>query len=384
MTPRILFYVQHLLGVGHVKRAAALARALCSEGAHVTVAMGGFPVPLADFGAADVVQLPPCRTADLSFKTLFDDQGKPVDESWWQARQDRLLKLGEETAPHVVLVEHYPFGRRAFRRELEPLLAQHASSARTVCSVRDVLVARDDAVKNGKIADMVLRRFDHVLVHGDAEVIPFEATFPPASRFAERIIYTGYITDEPPQAPAPAKPAPDGQTQIVVSTGGGAVGAHLLRAALDAASLPGLEHAHWRLLAGENLAQHVFDELQAGAPGNVVLERARADFAALLRAADLSVSQGGYNTVMDVISAGCRSLIVPFADSGESEQGFRAEHFARRGLLSVCPAEGLDGQVLAQAALAALAGPTPPGAAGLKLDGAVRAAKVIMQLAENG
>ena len=41
MTRRVLFHVQHLLGIGHLRRAAALAKACAGHGLEVTVASGG-------------------------------------------------------------------------------------------------------------------------------------------------------------------------------------------------------------------------------------------------------------------------------------------------------------------------------------------------------
>ncbi|MBI3458184.1 MAG: glycosyl transferase, partial [Candidatus Rokubacteria bacterium] len=41
----ILFYCQHLLGLGHVERAARLARALARAGERVLFVSGGVPVP---------------------------------------------------------------------------------------------------------------------------------------------------------------------------------------------------------------------------------------------------------------------------------------------------------------------------------------------------
>ena len=38
---RVLFYVQHLLGIGHLKRAATRARACAAAGLEVTVVSGG-------------------------------------------------------------------------------------------------------------------------------------------------------------------------------------------------------------------------------------------------------------------------------------------------------------------------------------------------------
>lgn len=388
MTPRVLIYVQHLLGVGHVKRAAALCRALCVRGADVTVAMGGFRVPLADFGTARVVQLPPVRAADMSFKSLIDDQGDEVTEDWWARRRDALIQLGREASPHVVLIEHYPFGRRAFGAEIEPLLDSLSAQTAIICSVRDVLVARNNPKKNNRIADLVLRRFDHVLVHGDENVIPFQATFPPAGRFSDRLIYTGYITEGEKESPEVStvsdvaeRTQQDGALDIVVSTGGGAVGESLLEAAVAAAREPGLRQARWRLLAGDNLDQDIFNRLKGGAPEHVLVERARSDFQALLRGADLSISQGGYNTVMDVIAARCRNIIIPFADGGESEQAYRAERFEKMGLLNLLPGDDLSGKKLADRAAHILARPAPSGASQLKLDGAARSAEFIVQLA---
>ena len=41
MTRRVLFHVQHLLGIGHLRRAEILAEAMAAEGLEVTVAYGG-------------------------------------------------------------------------------------------------------------------------------------------------------------------------------------------------------------------------------------------------------------------------------------------------------------------------------------------------------
>ena len=58
MTARVFFYVQHLLGIGHLRRAAVLARALAAGGFDVLLVSGGAPVRL-DVGRARRHQLPP-------------------------------------------------------------------------------------------------------------------------------------------------------------------------------------------------------------------------------------------------------------------------------------------------------------------------------------
>ncbi|MEQ1613109.1 MAG: glycosyl transferase, partial [Hyphomicrobiaceae bacterium] len=120
MKPRVLFYVQHLLGVGHVKRAAAIARA-AADYVDLHVVLGGEPVALADFGAATVHQLPPAKAQDLTFAVLLNADGRPVDDIWWARRKADLLALAARVDPQVLLVEHYPFGRGKFAFELLPL-----------------------------------------------------------------------------------------------------------------------------------------------------------------------------------------------------------------------------------------------------------------------
>ena len=76
--PVILLYVQNLLGIGHLRRAAAVARALSAAGMDVAFVSGGMPVPHLPLGAARMVQLPPIRAADGDFKKLLDDTDTPA------------------------------------------------------------------------------------------------------------------------------------------------------------------------------------------------------------------------------------------------------------------------------------------------------------------
>lgn len=71
---KAFFYVQHLLGIGHLKRAATISQALRAAGFEVTLASGGAPVE-----GMPVLQLPPAAS-DPSFRNLLDEEGKPVDE----------------------------------------------------------------------------------------------------------------------------------------------------------------------------------------------------------------------------------------------------------------------------------------------------------------
>src|SRR5690606_4078977 len=106
---------------------------------------------------------------------------------------------------------------------------------------------------------------------------------------------------------------------------------------------------------------------------NVQVVRFRKDFPSLLQGAEISVSQAGYNTVCDLLQAGCRAILVPFTQGGETEQAVRAARLEEMGLAIAISEDRLDVQVLSDAIAEALENPPPPAAA-LDLDGARKAA----------
>ena len=374
---RVLCYVQHLMGIGHQRRMAAISRALGTLGVDVTYVSGGFAVPGLDRGAVRFVQLPPARSADLSYKQLVDDGGRPVTETWRCARRDMLLNTFERARPDALVIETFPFGRRMLRFELLPLL--EAARRRPVppailCSVRDIVEHRDSAERNAEILDYLHRYFDAILVHGDPKLVRFEQSFPPARTLSERIRYTGYVMHTTTRVPAGAA----GTGEVIVSAGGGAYGGHVLRAALAARSLSVLAAVTWRVLAGSNLSPEGFEQLCAATPDGVVVERNRADFTTLLHNCRVSISQGGYNTVLEVLQAGTRAVLVPYRDAREQEQALRAGLLARRGLVHVVDNDELTPQALAAAVDAADRAPAPPRTV-IDTDGAHRAARLIAE-----
>jgi predicted glycosyltransferase len=371
----VLLYVQHLLGIGHLRRAVLLAKALDQNGISVVLVSGGAPVEGLDIGGAGFVQLPPLRTRDESFSDLLDQSGRPIDDAWKAARRRRLLALYRALEPRALLIEMFPFGRRQMRFELLPLLEAAGKSKprpQVLCSLRDVLTQNRRPEKTAWMLDTFARHFDLALVHGDPDFLPLERSFPEAAGIAAKLRYTGYVVEAAP-APDPAF-GTAGTGEAIVSTGGGAVAGPLVEAALAARALSPLADAPWRFLIGPNMAEAEFRNLVAHAnaavPGGVTIERARPDFRSLLARGRLSISQAGYNTVLEVLTAGIPSVVVPFAAGAETEQSLRARLLAERGALTLVEAAALTPARLAAAVEAALAqGRAEPGATGLNLRG---------------
>jgi predicted glycosyltransferase len=373
--PRVLFYVQHLLGIGHLVRASRIADALIHDGFDVVVVQGGMPVPGFPGPHVKTVCLPALRSGGMDFSSLVDDRGETVTQKHLNTRRDRLLALARDWRPDILMLEAFPFGRRQVRFELIPLLETAAGmrpKPRIVSSIRDILQESRKASRDAEVVQLVNDFFDRVLVHGDPGFARLEETFAAAAAIAGRVRYTGLV--------AGAEPAPSRERyDVLVSAGGGAAGANLVRSAIQAAWSREQTGRKWCVITGPRREAGLPDVLDVAVRDGLIIEEFRPDFGGLLAAAELSISQAGYNTVSDVLSAGCRAVLSPFAGEGETEQTLRGAKLKSRKLAEVIPEVELNAPSLAAAVEQTLTLPKP-SAHGLDLDGARNSARELRQL----
>jgi predicted glycosyltransferase len=371
---KALIYVQHLLGIGHLARVSRIALALKREGVDVTLVSGGPPVAGFPTGDVSMVQLPPIRSRDAAFSALVDADDQPVSEAFKAERGLRLLAEFDAVDPDLLIIEAFPFGRRQMRFELLPLLAHAKARIRPpfiASSVRDILQENRKVGRAEETLGLIKDFFDLVLVHGDPGFARLEETFPQAAEIKDRIAYTGLVAGEP-------VPSPD-RFDVVVSAGGGVVGQRLIRTAAEAAVQLAARWPRWCIITGPHFPPGERAALAAALPAGMKLETFRADFPGLLANASLSVSQAGYNTVCDLLRAGCRSVLVPFAAGGETEQNERAQRLARLGLAVVVA----EGELTPESLAAAMARAPAYAAHGINLDGARQTARLLVhRLAE--
>jgi predicted glycosyltransferase len=378
---KLMVYCQHVLGIGHLCRIMLILKQLHNQ--RITLVLGG---PRVDVRLPDhvrVVQLPGLRM-DEDFSGLLPVHAGQDTAVIKDQRTRLLLEVFNELQPDLLLVELFPFGRNAFSFELLPLLdlSREQKKCRVACSVRDILVERDNSVKfEQRVIDRLNRYFHLLMVHGDPKLIRLAETFSRMDDINIPVSYTGYIC-QPPQADDRNRIRGKLQLQekdilIVVSAGSGSVGMLLLKAATEAfALLDSVDSCRLQVFTGPYISNQNFRKLAAAESRRICVQRFSDDFPSWLAAADLSISMGGYNTTMNLVAAGCRGLIYPFEQN--HEQRMRAERLAQKGCLQLLSSQDLAPPVLSEKISAILT--TRPGPAEILLDGAERTADNMLRL----
>jgi predicted glycosyltransferase len=324
---RVTYYCQHVLGIGHLHRSLEICKAIAGEH-QVTLILGG-PKADIDTGGMEVLHLPGLKM-DQNFQNMVPCAEVRKLEDVKSERKELLLSHFISFQPDIFITELYPFGRKAFRFELDPVLSgiQDGSlpTCQCYCSVRDILVEKEHGREKfeQRVVDTLNDYFSGVLIHSDPSVITLDTTF---SRFADitiPICYTGFVSRSPPSLPTTRIRQRLGLTKdtqlIVASIGGGNVGGELLRAVLMASNLfPAEKNFHLQLFCGLYCSRELYEELLSQSSENISVDTFSDNFPEWLEAADLSISMGGYNSCMNVLKSGVPALIYPFRQNREQE-----------------------------------------------------------------
>ena len=254
-------------------------------------------------------------------------------------RRQRLLRVLEEQEFDVILIEMYPFGRRAFKFELKPFLNKiHSLPIKPVvlCSIRDILVKTNHPTKHADMADVVEEYFDRIFVHSDPKLIPFSDTFSEYHRIQDKITYTGFVTPKIPQRTSNSSSS----ESVVISCGSGLTGnpERFFEFCLDALSrvVPAIENI--TCLRGPLSSESdckVLSDLVARKKYQANIKVLRHVPGGLVESGlfpyhtTLSISMGGYNTTLESLKCKIPTILIPFHSEKDQEQLQRARILER-------------------------------------------------------
>lgn len=383
---KIFITVTHLHGTGHFIRAILIAEECVRKGHEVVVVSGGFPLPHIPVDhRIRFVQLPPVRSNGVDFSILYKADG-PVDADYLAARQELLCATLKKEQPDCVITELFPFGRNILRGEFIFLLQESQGLSfrpLVLSSVRDVLEPPSSLEKTQRTLELLSQFYNGVLVHGDESFLPLFESWPNVHEITIPVYYTGYITR--PVVCCSSRPVKSERGNILVTAGGGPLGAQLFEAALDCCKNGVAQDRTWRFLVGGADHKAVIDALYAKAENvpNLVIESVRPDFKSLLDNAYLVIQRIGYNAFIDCMDAKRPTVLCPFDEGGEQEQAKRAMAMRECFGFPMLTGKDLTCSALEQAIYAALIMP-PPDANTINLGGCVKTVALIQSAFDTG
>ncbi|MEO2036111.1 MAG: glycosyltransferase [Planctomycetaceae bacterium] len=339
---RILVYCQHLSGAGHFVRCREIIRALARR--HNTWFMvGGPPVPGPKLDESiRLVPLPGIHRTPQGVLPL--DSSRSLNQVFAD-RRIMIEKLLREIQPEVLIIEHFPFSKWLLREELMNAIQvarETNAQVQVISSVRDYPAGHEVAVSSSRFRNEVVptlnQHFDRLLVHADPRVVTLESQFPWTREIDVPIHYTGYVAEKLTDRPAdsPNRVDDSGAGGVLISSGG-------LR---DGFRLANLCVAAWKeldrrdtlggrimeIFAGLFAEDEQYADLEESIRGGPFkLRRFSDNFLNVMSTADLSISQGGYNTTMNVLETRTQGILVP--NRRTHDQAPRARQLADMGVV---------------------------------------------------
>ncbi|MEO1619973.1 MAG: glycosyltransferase [Cyanobacteria bacterium J06632_3] len=386
---RLMFYCQHILGMGHLVRSMEIARSLTREFEVCFINGGeivdGFQVPQ----GVRVIDLLAIKS-DCEFQSL-----QPVDpslslETVQEMRKQQLLTVLNAFDPDVLMIELFPFGRRRFSFELIPLIeAAKARGTKIVSSLRDIVVTKSDQARHeAKVIRLLNQYFDQLLIHGDPALHPIEESFSRIKDVDCDVQYTGYVVQQSEGSQstiidriALSRPEP----MILVSVGGGRFGHELLDCVVEAAEKLEYEIPHSiQMFTGPFMPAEKFWALKGAARDrrNLYIHRYTPNLLAYMQKADLSISMSGYNTTMNILTTGVRAMMLAFTGNGDQEQTMRVQRLAQLGKARQIQPEDLQPQRFAEIVISHLK--HEPSRLNINLNGADNTAQMVSDLVVKG
>jgi predicted glycosyltransferase len=386
----ILLYSHDTYGLGHFRRNSAIAHAIRRKDPAARLVMLTGSARAGDWCLPSRVEL--ARMPSV-VKVGADDYRPAGSRSMSAVRAEResvILTTLLSVRPDVFLVDHAPLGMKGeLERSLE-VVRDLLPRTRVVLGLRDIL-DEPDAVRRSwteqRVYSVLESFYSEILVYGCREL--FDVTrlygFPQAVR--RRTTFTGYVAKDDSQEPAPVtaihwpRARSVRERRVLVMGGGGGDAADLLRTFIGAwPRIAKMGREKGLLVTGPLMPEADRAELeQLAARAGLDLIRSSTSMLSLIGAADVVVSMGGYNSVVESLSAR-RPLVIYPRTSPRKEQLIRAQMLERLGLASVVLPGPAASDELGHAVLRALDAPSPAIEAWRRIDlsGGERVAQLLV------
>ncbi len=349
--PSILMYSHDGFGLGHLKRNFTIAKKIVQEipGSQVLLLMGHISVPFHPIpNGIDFLKLP-------SIIKVNDEQWLPRNltmdaESLRKMRSALIRQTAEHFIPDVFLVDYVPKG--VWGELLPTLTLLKEMGTKIVLGLRDIIddpeVTRNRWTQ-GNTYEVMRNFYDKILIYGDQELYDTSYHYGLDGTLKDKLSYCGYLCSEEcfeDAAQSRNNLGINEEKLIVITAGGGGDAYPMMCLSLEAISM-----IHQKfplkviLVAGPLMETKKRHALMAQAANLPVKVMGSTDgILSLMNAADVLVTMGSYNTLMEAVRLNKPVVVIP-REGPSAEQQIRAELFSKKGLV-----HALDSPATLQAA----------------------------------
>lgn len=334
-------YSHDTYGLGHIRRTMAIANHLRNENTNILILTGS---PIAGrFTFPD--QIDYVRIPGMIKQTNEDYIPLAIRIDQEQAltiRTNIILATAKTFKPDLFIVDKEPLG---LKKEVLPTLIwlkNKLKKTRTILGLRDILDESSVIRKDWQEKDVyryLESLYDEIWVYGNKDIYnPIEQYEIPAP-IHDRIQFTGYIPRNEIKKNARAKIRKqfrllEDDIFVLVTTGGGGDGKEVLEQYLAMhdyypTSLP----IKTVFITGPFMPKRQREKIKKRAKQHGIKTLPfHPRMEELIRAADLVISMGGYNTLCEILTQQTPSLIIP-RETPRKEQLIRATRLKERGLI---------------------------------------------------
>ena len=332
---KIAIYYHNYSTLGHVTKIFSLVRYL-----HQSLG-GRIKIIVIETGNSRIASGSLRNYADVYFfpRSIMPGQGGDTGKSnrIFKSNTTRLLRLLGDFTPQIFITEYYPFAQNlSLYPELPYILNYLKFSLKSKIVSSCTYPNWNDDLRRliENYYDAILIHWPHALSSGYRQYLPrdgisvLDGIF---SDFRRKVFFTGFLLEKMQADKRIADSSKKkiglkkGQKLIVISRGGrreyGKVILYML--------LIAKRHPEWYFLisAGALARDKKISGIASGLNNVALKEVIFPDFDSYLIASDLSISMGGYNTVMRIIYYKKKSILIP---APNTEQAWNASLAQRR------------------------------------------------------
>jgi len=350
----ILMYSHDTYGLGHIRRTMAIANHLRHTNTNILILTGS---PIAGRFAlptqVDFVRIPGMiKKTNDEYRSLSI---KIEDEQALSIRTNIILATAKTFKPDLFIVDKEPLG---LKREVLPTLEwlkQNTPQTRMILGLRDILDTPSVITSDWRARDIygyLDELYDEIWVYGNQDIFDPVSLYEFPESIKNRVVFTGYIPRDKKRCKIRKKTrrryrVMSDDTFVLVTTGGGGDGFDLLD------NFVSMHDYFPTSLPFKSLI--ITGPFMPKKSRELIRERARVygiktqpfhpRLEELMKAADLVISMGGYNTICEILTQQTPALIIP-RETPRKEQLIRAERLKSEGLIDFIAWHDVSPQLL--------------------------------------